>query len=153
MKREYIESFSSAFLNVMPQLGVVDVKQKSEMECSHLIKSPGVVVIIGMTGDFHGNVYFTMHEDCAKKVASSMMGGMEVLQFDEMVQSAVSELSNMLAATACTDLSAKGVNADISTPTLIHGDFTADASLNLVMCLEMLVEEWSFCIYLSLEKK
>nr|WP_319487211.1 chemotaxis protein CheX [uncultured Caproiciproducens sp.] len=153
MNKEYMESFSSAFLNVMPQLGVVDVKRNSETECGHLIKSPGVVVIIGITGDLHGNVYFTMGEDCAKKVASSMMGGMDVPQFDEMVQSAVSELSNMLAATACTDLSGKGINADISTPTLIHGDFTADASLKLVTCLEMLADGWPFYIYLSLEQK
>lgn len=153
MNKEYTESFSIAFLNVMPQLGITDVQCKGETECGHLINSPGVVVIIGVTGDLHGNVYFTMQEDCAKKIASAMMGGMDVPQFDEMVQSAVSELSNMLAATACTDLSERGISADISTPTLIHGDFTADAGLKLVTRLEMAAGEWPFCIYLSLEKK
>lgn len=153
MNKDYTESFSIAFLDVMPQLGITDVQLKGETECGHLIRSPGVVVVIGITGDLHGNVYFTMQESCANSIASAMMGGMEVLQFDEMVQSAVSELSNMLAATACTNLSEKGIGADISTPTLIHGDFTADASLKQASCLEMLVGENLFGIYLSLETK
>lgn len=153
MNKDYIESFSTAFLNVMPQLGIPDVQYKGETECGRLIRSPGVVVVVGITGDLHGNVYFTMQENCANSIASAMMGGMEVSQFDEMVQSAVSELSNMLAATACTDLFEKGIRADISTPTLIHGDFTADTSLKQAACLEMLAGGFLLGIYLSLEKK
>jgi len=153
MSKEYIASFSSSFLDVMPQLGITEVKLNDEIECSNIIESPGVVVIIGMIGDLHGNLIFAMHEDCAKQIASIMMGGMEVLEFDEIVQSAISELSNMLAANACTNLSAISITADISTPILMHGDFTAAASFNNVTRLEMQVNDLPFYIYVSLEQK
>ncbi len=153
MSKKFAESFSNAFLNVMPQLGITDVKLQSEEECSNTINSPGVVVIIGMVGELRGNVIFAMHEDCANKIASTMMGGMDVEAFNEMAQSAISELSNMLAANACIDLSEKGINADISTPTLMYGKFTAFASLERVVRLELLADELPFYIYVSLEQK
>ena len=41
--------------------------------------------------------------------------------FDEMAQSAISEMSNMLTATAATNLSSLGKEVDISTPSLTVG--------------------------------
>lgn len=151
MNKEYAAPYSNAFLNVMPQLGLTDVKMVNEEECDRKITAPGVIVIIGILGDIHGNVIFGMSEDTAKKIASTMMG-MDVEEFDEITQSAVSELGNMLAATACTDFAQQGIKADISTPTLMYGDFNANASFDRVIRIDMLTEELPFCIYVSLEK-
>ncbi|HEX2985300.1 MAG TPA: chemotaxis protein CheX [Caproiciproducens sp.] len=152
MNEKFIESFSNSFLSVLPQLGLSNVKVNGQEDCSNVIESPGVIVIIGMIGDLRGNVIFAMKEDCAKKIASTMMCGMEITEFDAMAQSAVSELSNMLAANACTELSCAGIKADISTPTLIHGSFTATASFDHAVCIEMLVDDFSVNIYISMEQ-
>ena len=49
--------------------------------------------------------------------------------FDEMAQSAVSEMSNMLTANAATNLAAMGLEVDISTPSLSVGaDFQVKIS-------------------------
>ena len=50
------------------------------------------------------------------------MMGMPVETFDEMAQSAISEMSNMLTATAATNLTALGKEVDISTPSLSVGE-------------------------------
>jgi chemotaxis protein CheX len=50
-----------------------------------------------------------------------MMMGMPVENLDEMAQSALSELSNMLTANAATNLTAMGYEVDISTPSLTVG--------------------------------
>ncbi len=66
-------------------------------------------------------------------------------------QSAISELGNMLAANACTGLSELGLNADISTPTLMQGIFTLSGSCETCTCIEMRAGGFRFNIYVSLE--
>ena len=56
-----------------------------------------------------------------KFIASTMMMGMPVADFDEMAQSAISAMSNMLTATAATNLASLGREVDISTPSLTVG--------------------------------
>jgi chemotaxis protein CheX len=62
-----------------------------------------------------------MTEDTAKYIASTMMMGMPVPEFDAMAQSAISEMSNMLTANAATNLAGMGLEVDISTPSLSIG--------------------------------
>ena len=62
-----------------------------------------------------------MSEDTAKFIASKMMMGMPVDELNDMAQSAISELSNMLTANEATNLTALGMEVDISTPSLTVG--------------------------------
>ncbi len=153
MNKEYLSAFSDAFMNVMPMLGVPNLQQKGVRECGKKIDSYGVVCVVGVIGELSGNVIFSMHEDCAKRIASYMMGGMEVNDFDELTQSAISELSNMLAANSCTGLAERGLTVDISTPTLMHGVFTVSGSFEPVVCIEMQIDDFGFNIFISLEGK
>ncbi|WMI79986.1 chemotaxis protein CheX [Anaerotignum sp. MB30-C6] len=152
MNNEIVTAFSDAVLSVMPMLGIPEVKFLSGKSYEKQLDSSGVIGIIGIIGELTGNVYFSMEESCAKKIASYMMGGMEVEEFDSIAQSAISELSNMLAANASILLSEKGKSIDISTPTLMSGDFTLSFSFSNVMCLEMLVEDMPFHVYLSIKE-
>lgn len=152
MNKEIITAFNNAVLNVIPMFGIADVKFLSEKTYGKQIETNGVVGIIGIIGELTGNVYFSMSEDCAKKIASYMMGGMEVSEFDELAQSAISELSNMLAANASIILSETGKMIDISTPTLMSGEFTISFSFLDVVCLEMLIEDLPFKVYLSIKE-
>ena len=152
MNREIISAFSSAVVNIMPMLGISNIKLVNEKKCGKQIESTGVIGIIGIIGELSGNVFFAMDEACGKKIASYMMGGMEVEEFGELAQSAISELSNMLAANASMILSETGKMIDISTPTLINGAFTVSSIFSEVICLEMLVEDMAFNIYLSVKE-
>lgn len=152
MNKKLTEPFSNSFLTIMPQFGMTDVKLIGVEECDRKINTPGVIVIVGLTGDVHGNVIFALSEDGAKAIASTMMG-MPVEEFDDMAQSAVCELSNMLAATACTELAGIGIAADISTPTLMYGIFNANASFDHVSRIELVAGDMPFYIYVALEQK
>lgn len=153
MNRELITAFSNSFLNVMPMLGITDVEFVQEKHFEKEIESDGVIGIVGIIGELTGNVFFSMEESCAKQIASYMMCGMEVNEFDELAQSAISELSNMLAANASICLSEIGKMIDISTPTLMNGVFTVSVSYSKIVCLEMRMEDKLFNIYLSIEEK
>ena len=153
MNYENSEPFCNSFMNILPQFGIENISLDDVQDCGNHIETPGVVCIIGLVGDLKGNVIFAMRADCAKKIASDMMGGMDVDDFDETAQSAIAELGNMLAATACTELSGLGMTVDVSTPTLMHGTFSVSASQDHVVKITMLVDAFPFYIYVSLQKK
>lgn len=108
--------------NIMPQLGFAEVSKKGVTLKDRNIQSPGVVIIIGLIGDVKGNIIYGLSIDNAKKIASQMMMGMPVDDFNEMAQSAISELVNMLTANVATNFSRDNITVDISTPTLIQGN-------------------------------
>ena len=147
-----INPIVDAFTNVMPQLGLSDIKKKGVSEKGRFIESPGVIIIIGLIGDIKGNIIYTMNEEDAKKIASAMMMGMPVDEFNELAQSAISELVNMLTANASTKFSNNNVNVDISTPTLIHGKFTANSSSDKVVCISMEINGAVIDVNISLIK-
>jgi chemotaxis protein CheX len=153
MNKEHLSAFSDAVINIMPQLGIESAEQKEIREYGKNIETSGIVCIVGFIGDLTGNVIFSMSEDCAKAIASAMMGGMEVEEFDEITQSAISELSNMLAANSSTGLSELGLNTDISTPTMMQGVFTMSGSYENSTCIGMKVGEFAFDVYVSLERR
>lgn len=153
MDVKYINPFLNSLANVFPQLGITDIKRGGISVKGKLIESPGVTIIVGIIGDIKGNVIYGTTLDCAKKIASTMMMGMEVKDFDEIAQSAISELTNMLTANAAISFSNEDITIDISTPTLVYGKFTANASTDKVLCIEMLVDGMPFEVNVSIDKE
>lgn len=151
MDVKYVNPFISAFINVMPQLGINDLKKGNLSVKEKYVKSPGVLINVGIVGDFKGNIIYGTSIECAKKIASAMMMGMEIKEFDAMAQSALSELSNMLTANASTTFSKNSIMIDISTPTMIYGDSTAATNADKVICVEMRVCNLPFEINVAID--
>lgn len=152
MDVNHINPFLESFNNVLPQLGLTDVRKIGVSVKGRFIESPGVIVIIGLIGDIKGNIIYGMSLEGAKKIASTMMMGMPVENFDELAQSAISELVNMLTANVATNFSKDNIMIDISTPTLVQGNFTANASSDRVLSVQMGVGDIVIDINISLEK-
>ncbi len=122
MDAKLVNPFVDAFTTVMPQIGFAEPKRvKMGVKTKNAV-SLGVSVIVGFTKQIRGNVVYNMTEDTAKFIASTMMMGMPVAEFDAMAQSAISEMSNMLTANAATNLTGMGLEVDISTPSLSIGE-------------------------------
>jgi chemotaxis protein CheX len=153
MNREYADAFLNSFQNVMPQLGIEEIRLNNIQDIGKQIHTPEIVCIIGIIGDLRGNVIFAVSTIAAMKIAGTMMGGMELDAFDEIAQSAISELGNMLAATACTALSDFNIKVDVSTPTLMTGTFSVSASVERITRIAFNVFDFPFDIFLSLEKR
>ena len=152
MDVNHINPVLESFNVILPQLGLNDIQKKGISVKGKYIESKGVVIIIGIIGDVKGNIIYGMTVDTAKKIASIMMMGMPVEKFDEMPQSAISELVNMLTANVAMNFSKDNINIDISTPTLIEGEFTASSNADKVLCVEMSVDEMIIEVNISLEK-
>ena len=128
MDVKLVNPFIDAFTTVLPQMGFPAPERTGMGVQDKHIKSRGVAVLVGFTKEIRGNVVYNMDEETAKFIASTMMMGMPIADFDEMAQSAISEMSNMLTATAATNLSSLGREVDISTPSLTVG---AGASIRI----------------------
>ncbi|MBU3112332.1 chemotaxis protein CheX [Clostridium lacusfryxellense] len=152
MDVNHINPVLEAFNIIMPQLGLNNIQKNGVSVKGKYIKSIGVVIIIGIIGDVKGNIIYGMSVDTAKKIASVMMMGMPVDNFDELPQSAISELVNMLTANVAMNFSKDNIDVDISTPTLIEGDFTASSNADKILCVEMSVDGMIIEVNISLEK-
>jgi len=138
MDVKLVNPFIDAFTTVLPQMGFPTPQRTGMTVNDQNAKSQGVAVIVGFTKEIRGNVVYNMSEDTAKFIASTMMMGMPVESFDEMAQSAISEMSNMLTANAATNLTALGLEVDISTPSLTVGtDFQIKISNEQYLCVVM----------------
>ena len=137
----------------MPQLGFTEAKKGSLSVKGQELVNSGVIIVVGIVGAIKGNVVYCIDLENAKKIASIMMMGMPVNEFDEMAQSALSELANMLTATAATCFANEGVEIDISTPALMFGsNITIKMSSNQVLCVQLLANDIPIEINLAFEK-
>lgn len=122
MDVKYINPFIESFAIVMPQLGFQETKKIGIGVKGREMVSSGVIIVLGIIGEIKGNIAYAIDMDSAKKIASTMMMGMPVNELDDMAQSALSELTNMLTANAATAFANIGITVDISTPTLLYGE-------------------------------
>ena len=122
MDAKQMAPFLDALANIMPQLGFQEVRRSGLRIEEDKLSSKGVMVIIGLTEMLRGNIVYNFSLDTARAIASTMMMGMPVPELDDMAQSAISELGNMLAANASILMEGQGVSMNISPPTLIVGE-------------------------------
>lgn len=152
MDASTINPFLESFTNIMPQLGFSGVKKEGLKLNGMEVRSLGVIVMINIVGDIEGKIIYTMNEEDAKKVASTMMMGMPINDLDELAQSAISEMINMLTANAATIFSKDNINVDISTPNLIKGDYVAEASTEKVISVNLKIDDIMLETNISLQK-
>ena len=141
MDVKMINPFIEAIMHIMPQLGFRSITKGRLSVGDQFMASKGVTVLVGLTDEMRGNVAYNMTEETAKKIASTMMMGMPVSTMDEMAQSAISELTNMVTGNAATNFEKYGLKVDISPPTLFIGsEFKAKVSSNKFLVVEMVVD-------------
>ncbi|SEU18985.1 chemotaxis protein CheX [Paenibacillus sp. NFR01] len=119
MKAEVINPFLESarvvieqVVQVSPSTGNLGVKE-IELIDNH------IWIQVGMTGQLSGDIIFGLAEQVALRIVSAMMGGFTITEMDEMGQSAISELGNMISGNASTILSNQGVAVDITPPKLM----------------------------------
>ncbi len=153
MDVKYINPFINSFLTIMPQIGFSDIKKQSVTVKERNLKSDGVMIILGIVGTMKGNVIYGMDTESGKKIASKMMMGAPVNELDDMAQSALSELTNMVTANASMNFSNIGIDMNISPPTLMYGeDFEVKTNVDKVLCISILVDNIPIEINIALDK-
>lgn len=122
MNIEYINPFIEASQAVLKQIASIDVKLGKVYLKTAPYKSEDILIVIGLTGKIRGQAVFSMSRQFGLKLASIMMMGMEVTELDDMSRSAISEMANMIMGNAATIFFNRGINIDITPPSLFMGE-------------------------------
>ena len=121
MKAEYINPFLIASEKIIKVVLKLEMTiGKLVLKDSHMLEDI-FVIVIGVSGDFHGRVMLCLKRETACKIASIMMGK-PVIKLNEMSKSAVGELANMILGRSGIIFANRGINVSISPPTIIQGD-------------------------------
>ncbi|MBR4151375.1 MAG: chemotaxis protein CheX [Selenomonadaceae bacterium] len=138
MDAKLVNPIIDAFMEVMPQMGFSMPKRQRIYLQERNVISNGVTIKVGLTKQLCGNVIYNMTTDTAKYIASTMMFGVPVTKFGELVQSAIREMANMLTARAATNFAQMGYEVDITPPELtIDEDYTIKISDSHYLTVEM----------------
>ncbi|KAF1079276.1 MAG: hypothetical protein GQF41_4385 [Candidatus Rifleibacterium amylolyticum] len=87
-----------------------------------------VSVGLGVAGGFKGQFFILMDEAVAFKAASVTLGGKSITAYDRLVESAIGELSNMIAGEASKRLLEMGLDCEITVPAVTRGKEYSTAS-------------------------
>lgn len=149
MDVKMVTPFIEAIGLVLPQVGISKIERGKLGLKEKLVSTMDVTVLVGLTKGMRGNIAYSMSQQTAKQVASAMMMGMPVVEFDMLAQSAISELANMMAAKAAVGMEQIGKVIDISPPTLIIGK-NVTARVSQVQTLVVMMETEAGAIELNI---
>jgi chemotaxis protein CheX len=136
-----INPFIDAIMTIMPQLGFQNIVKGKLSVGDQFVESKGITILVGLTDQLRGNIAYNMTEQTAMQIASKMMMGMPVAALDDLAQSAISELTNMVTGNAATSFEKEGLRVDISPPSLVVGEkFRVKVSNTKYIIVEMIVD-------------
>ena len=142
MKAEYINPFISASAEMIDQVTGLKPKMGKIYVKDVPYRSEGLLVLIGITGGFHGSVVMSFSTEICCKIASAMMGCSLITELDEMAKSAIGELCNMILGYTATLFSREKIVVDITPPTILTGDNIQLSMPNtVVVCIPLLFED------------
>jgi chemotaxis protein CheX len=88
-----------------------------------------VTVLINLVGQIQGVVLYELSQETAINFVSRMLG-QKFSEFDNLAQSGIAELGNVISGKATVELSKTGLDSTISPPTMIIGKGTQISTID-----------------------
>lgn len=150
MKAEYVNSFYGAAQDVFKLMLDLEVERGELSIIEGLTSSKDANIILGVTGDLKGTVFFSFTKDMTLEMVK-IMAGMEMDEIDVFVSSALGEVANIIGGNAITNLSNYNYKCDITPPQIIIGEHKSISMANeraLVIPMKTDIGEFSISIFL-----
>jgi chemotaxis protein CheX len=120
MNVKFLNPFLEAVSDVLKaEVGIPSSRGSLTLQKSSLTAGE-VTVLISIIGQVQGVVLYGMSQATALGIVSHIMG-QEFKEFDNLAQSGIGELGNVISGKATVNLSNAGFQTTISPPTLIVG--------------------------------
>jgi len=118
MNVKFLNPFVEAAYEVLKVEANCDTERGGLRMEKQSYKTDDVTVIISMIGGIEGMVFYSLSEQSARMLASSILGE-ELEELNSLAQSGIAELGNVITGRASVKLSETGYQANISPPTLL----------------------------------
>lgn len=143
MKVEFINPFVTATIKVLEtETGrsvPVEKGQLSIEASSHTCQD--VTVLIGVIGAVQGVVMYGMSERTAKNIVSALLNE-RIAVFNDMVESAIAEMGNVITGIASSELEKAGYASTLAPPTVVSGRGVIISTINIKRLQIPLVTEF-----------
>ncbi|HKL98719.1 MAG TPA: chemotaxis protein CheX [Mobilitalea sp.] len=134
---DHINPFLMASTNILKEMCSVEVKLGKPYVKDPVFSDNTTVILIGFTGEMRGQVMIAFEHRIALDIASRMIM-MPITELDNLAKSAICELGNMILGNTATVFSTKGIEIDITPPTIVSGTmvFSNNYAQNICIPLE-----------------
>ncbi len=140
MNVKFLNPFVEAASEVLKAECGVDVSRGNLTLHKSALTTDDVTVLISLVGQVQGVVLYGLSEKTGLSLVSRVLG-QEFDEFDNLAQSGVAELGNVISGQATIRLSKAGYSANISPPTLIHGRGVTISTLDFARVVVPLTTE------------
>lgn len=110
-----------------------------------------VSIVIGITGAVRGITVYSMDEDIAMAISKAMLPGHLPAELKKLMNSAVSELANIITGQATIAMAGDNLGIDITPPAVMNGKGTWDFPSMETICLKFLSEVGSIEINIGID--
>ncbi len=149
---EYINPLLKASVKVIQDACRMDVTIGKPSVAQAAFTDDELLILMGITGEMKGQAILDFPNPAALKIASAMCM-MELPQLDELAQSALCELCNMIMGNTATLYSLGGISIDITPPTLCMGNVTFNSNYAANICIPFNYEgQFLFKIYIAIKE-
>ncbi|MCB1215782.1 chemotaxis protein CheX [bacterium] len=157
MNAEIVNKFFGSTATVLRDYFHLDV---SSGGTASLVKMPAALdhisVILSFTGDLTGQFVMGFSMEVGLNMARTMMGNPDYEQFDELCQSAIGELGNMICGMTSAELTGMGYICDIAPPAVLvneHASMSFGVPTLIAQPVSTRFGEFRICIGMSPSKK
>lgn len=139
LKSEHLNPFLMASTKILKEMCFVDAKLGKPYIKNPVFLEDTLIILIGFTGEMRGQAMIALEYKIACDIASKMIQ-MPVTVIDDFSRSAICELGNMIMGNTATLFSTRGIEIDITPPTVGKGtmSFTNNYANNI--CVPLIYE-------------
>lgn len=140
MNADYINPFLIAATRVLKDMVQIDARIGKPNLGDLTFDNDSLLIMLGVTGEMKGQVILNFKSPVALDIASKMCM-MPMTELNELAQSAICELCNMILGNTATVFSTKGIGIDITPPTMCHGMVSFSSSYAANICVPIIYED------------
>jgi len=121
MKAEYANPFIRSAKLIFEKEIKINLTRKDLVKKEKPAPTLPVSIVIGVTGPVKGQVVYSMDDNFAYSVAKAMMPNKLPNEIRKMINSAVSEVANMITGRASIEMAGENDMIDITPPAVFTG--------------------------------
>jgi len=140
MNVDHINPFLMASTKILKDMCYVDAKVGKPYIKDADFRDDSMVIMIGLTGEMRGQVMIAFENKIACDIASKMIMS-PITKMDEFATSAICELGNMILGNTATIFSTKGIEIDITPPTICTGNMSFTNNYAQNICIPLIYED------------
>ena len=120
MKVQIVNRYVSSAMSVIGKETGIPAQRGGLLLEGNPYTTEDVTAVIGVSGSLSGSLYLSMSESTALGMTAAILA-QDMTELDDLAQSGIAELANVIAGTAGIELAEEGISTVINPPLVLLG--------------------------------